>query len=78
MIKVNEPKAKAIKYPVARKARINGKVVIFWSEFEGTVVDVGQPKQYAGRETYVGKTHNKWASCTDGGVWEPVDLKIYG
>jgi putative hemolysin len=72
MIEIKKPKAKAIKYPVSRKARNNGTVVIFWSEFVGTVVDVGQSKQYAG------KTHNQWASCTDEDIWKPVDVHIRG
>jgi hypothetical protein len=74
MIEVKKPEAKAIKYPVARKYKLDedGIVVIFWSEKLGTLVSAG------GTGAPMEFTAERWAPCTDEAIWKPVDLKISG
>lgn len=72
MIEVKKPEAVAIEYPVARKCKDSGAVVIFWGKEHATVVLPGKSQLNAGL------TYNETSSCTDKNGWEPVDLKIYG
>jgi hypothetical protein len=70
MIKFIEKETPEIKYPVARRAKSDGLVVIFWRERLGTVI-------YAGTSPLcVGSTEEVYKSCMHGGVWEPVDVEI--
>ncbi|PIT44246.1 hypothetical protein BHC46_10695 [Snodgrassella alvi] len=72
MIEVKKPEAVAIEYPVARRYRSDGMIVIFWSEELGTIVHAGTsrfPMEFKAE---------RWTPCTDEDVWEPVDVHIYG
>ncbi|PIT11655.1 hypothetical protein [Snodgrassella alvi] len=74
MIEVKKSeKAKEIKYPVARKSKFNGEVVVFSGENSGIVVKVGHPL----RNT-VGTVSENWTSLTNESTWEPVDVHISG
>ncbi|SCC08626.1 MULTISPECIES: hypothetical protein [Snodgrassella] len=70
-----ETKASEIKYPVARKSKHNGEVVLFYGEKSGVVVEAGDPRK---SRNSVGTISENWTSYTDENTWEPVDAHIYG
>lgn len=72
MLEVKKPDASGIKFPVGRKSKLNGEVVIFWEEERATVVLPGKTNDYEGF------SHDEWTSCMDENTWEPVDVHIYG
>ncbi|SCC08435.1 MULTISPECIES: hypothetical protein [Snodgrassella] len=72
MLEVKKPDASEIKYPVGRKSKFTGVIVIFWEEKCATVASPGETDDRAGLG------HDGWPSCTDEDTWEPVDIHIYG
>ena len=61
-----------IRYPVARKARKFGHIIIFFSENYGVVLD---PCQSGFK---YGESSDDWLSCLSLEDWEPVDITITG
>ena len=62
-----------ITYPLARKHREHGFIVLFFSEKHGVVIDRGLTilvKQ--------GETSSIWSSCNNSERWEPIDITITG
>ncbi|PIT53885.1 hypothetical protein [Snodgrassella alvi] len=72
MIEVTKKAEPEIKYPVGRKSKIDGSIVIFWKEGRATVAFPGESKPNAG------STYDGLISCMDENTWEPVDMHIYG
>ncbi|PIT48561.1 hypothetical protein [Snodgrassella alvi] len=72
MITVTKKEEPEIKYPVGRKWKSDGQVVIFWDEHKGTSIrgSVQYPPD--------GQTSNRFVSCKDYDRWTPVDLEISG
>ena len=73
MLEVTESPKEEIKYPVARKHREHGFIVLFFSEKHGVVVDrcltiLVKP----------GEISSTWTSCHDSECWEPVEITITG
>ncbi|NUF09818.1 hypothetical protein [Snodgrassella sp. ESL0324] len=73
MLEVTEWSEEQIKYPVGRKGRLTGVVVIFFSEQHGIVIDCGP--DYAIEQ---GKAYFTELSCNNREEWEQVDIKITG
>jgi hypothetical protein len=72
MIEVKESDASRIKFPVGRKGKRDGSVVIFWDEHTCTVTLPGESYPNAGL------TCGGLISCMDENTWEPVDIHIFG
>ncbi|PIT18254.1 hypothetical protein [Snodgrassella alvi] len=72
MLEVKKPDASGIKFPVGRKRKCDGSVVIFWKETRATIVLQGEAKADAGG------TYDGLISCMNEDEWEPVDIHIYG
>ena len=73
MLEVTALPKEEIKYPVARKHREHGFIVLFFSESHGVVIDRGLTilvKQ--------GEPFTAWSSCKNGECWESVDITITG
>lgn len=66
-IEVTEVKG-APKFPRAYRARQRRHVVLFFSEFDGVVIEQGE-------STYSAGFRDTWGACTSDG-WEPVNLSI--
>lgn len=71
MMEVNEQESSGIIFPVARKARLNGMVVIFWEDTRATVVRKGKSTYNVGHES------DTWLSFMDDDTWEPIDVHIH-
>ena len=72
MLKIDGEKAVPyINYPVARRWKSLGLVVLFTSESEGTVIS----STNQGSTLTVGRHSKEWVSATDM-VWEPVSITI--
>jgi translation elongation factor P/translation initiation factor 5A len=71
MIEVNEQESSGSIFPVARKAKDNGMIVIFWEERRATVVRKGKSTHNVGYES------DTWIVFTDDDTWEPIDVHIY-
>ncbi|PIT48901.1 hypothetical protein [Snodgrassella alvi] len=72
MITVTKKAEPEIKYPVGRKSKIDGSILIFWKEERATVVFPGETRPSAGL------TCGGLISCMDENTWEPVDIHISG
>jgi hypothetical protein len=72
VLKVIEHKKSEVAYPVGRRFKSNGMVVIFWSLNEALVVGKGES------EYHVGYNNDTWHPCMDYSIWEPVDIEIIG
>jgi hypothetical protein len=72
MIEVTKKAEPEINYPVGRKGKRDGSVVIFWDEHTCTVTLPGESKPNAG------VTCDGVISCMDENTWEPVDIHIFG
>ncbi|PIT54698.1 hypothetical protein [Snodgrassella alvi] len=72
MIEVTKKAEPEIKYPVGRKCKDSGQVVIFWDEHTCTVVFPGE------KQLNAGLTYGGLSSCMDEDEWEPMDIHIYG
>lgn len=59
-----------LKFPVARRSRKTGCVVVFSNKHTGMVVD--------GPISEVGYYDIDWSHCEDEQDWEPVELTISG
>lgn len=70
MMEVTEWSKEQIKYPVGRKSRLTGAVVIFFSEHHGVVIDPGLEKLGQGESS------STWFSCNKSEDWEPVNITI--
>ena len=73
MLEVTEWSKEQIKYPVGRKGRLTGVVVIFLSEHYGVVI-VPDPTD----EFRYGESYSFWSSCHNSEEWEPVNITITG
>ena len=62
-----------LKFPVARRCRETGYVVVFSDEHTGMVIDAGDD-----RILEVGVCSEEWSHCEDEQDWEPVELTISG
>ena len=60
-------------YPVARKHREHGFIVLFFSEKHGVVVD-----RFLTILVKPGEISSTWTSCHDSECWEPVEITITG
>lgn len=60
-------------YPVARKHREDGFIVLFFSEKHGVVVD-----RCLTILVKLGEISSTWTSCHDSEYWEPVEITITG
>ena len=59
-----------LKFPVARRSRKTGCVVVFSNKHTGMVVD--------GPISEVGQYDTDWRYCESEEIWEPVELTITG
>lgn len=62
-----------IQYPVARRSRKHGQIVLFSSSEEGVVIKPDADQQYD-----FGYNSCEWWYCNDYDKWEPVDITITG
>ena len=72
MFKVIKQTTEKIKYPVIRKGRKSGAVVIFFSENYGVVLDPGQSEHEFGYGSF------NFPPCYDYEAWVPVEITITG
>ena len=73
MLEVTEQPAEQIKYPIARKSRKHGQIVLFFSSEEGVVIKPDTDQKYD-----FGHHSCEWWSCDEYDIWEPVDITITG
>lgn len=73
MLEVTESPKKEIKYPIARKSRKHGQIVLFFSSEEGVVIKPDTNQKYD-----FGYNSCEWWYCNDYDKWEPVDITITG
>ena len=74
MLEVTKQPKEEIKYPVARKSREYGQIVLFFSSEEGVVI-----KPATNNQKYdIGYNSCEWWYCNDYDTWEPVDITITG
>ena len=73
MLEVTEWSKEQIKYPVGRKSRKTGSVIIFFSETYGVVIDCG-----SNNLVEQGEASYTRSSCNNSEDWEPVDITITG
>ena len=73
MLEVTKPHEKEIKYPVARRSREHGQIVLFFSKEEGVVIKPATDQKYD-----FGFNSCEWWYCHDYDIWEPVDITITG
>ena len=71
MLEVTKQPEEQIKYPVGRKGRLTGVIVIFLSEHHGVVIDCGSDDAIE-----QGKVSSTWSSCNNSEDWEPVNITI--
>ena len=62
-----------LKFPLARRSRKTGCVVVFSDECTGMVVDAN-----VGHMFEVGFYDTNWSNCENEEIWEPVELTISG
>lgn len=62
-----------LNFPVARRSRKNGYIVVFSDECTGMVVDAN-----VGHMFEVGYYDIDWSNCEDEEIWEPVELTVTG
>lgn len=62
-----------LNFPVARRSRKTGCVVVFSDECTGMVVDAN-----VGHMFEVGFYDTNWSNCENEEIWEPVELTISG
>lgn len=73
MMEVTEQSKEEIKYPVARRNRNNGQVILFFSKQNGVVV-----KSSAYSRPKLGDYLSGCTPCSDYKMWEPIDITITG
>ena len=73
MLKVTEWSKEQIIYPVGRKGRLTGVVVLFLSEYCGVVIIPDSTDEFR-----YGEKSSNWSSCNNSEDWEPVNITITG
>lgn len=73
MIAKIEPLENKLKFPLARRWRETGYVVVFSDKHTGMVVDASDDHIFE-----VGYHFTEWSHCEAEAIWEPVELTITG